>query len=98
MERLPYVIGDFTWTAVDYIGEAGIGKSKFFEQGDPELAKGPWAISSHASEYPWRLANDADITIGGTLTPQGVYRKIVWGSSQTGLYVQHPKYHGLEEL
>lgn len=98
VERLPYVIGDFTWTAVDYIGEAGIGKSKFFEQGDPELAKGPWAISSHASEYPWRLANDADITIGGTLTPQGVYRKIVWGSSQTGLYVQHPKYHGLEEL
>ena len=98
VERLPYVIGDFTWTAVDYIGEAGIGKSKFFEQGDPELAKGPWALAAHASEYPWRLANDADITIGGTLTPQGVYRKIVWGSSQTGLYVQHPKYHGLEEL
>lgn len=98
VERLPYVIGDFTWTAVDYIGEAGIGKSKFFEQGDPELAKGPWAISSHVSEYPWRLANDADITIGGTLTPQGVYRKIVWGSSQTGLYIQHPKYHGLEEM
>ncbi len=98
VERLPYVIGDFTWTAVDYIGEAGIGKSKFFEQGDPELAKGPWAISSHVSEYPWRLANDADITISGSVTPQGVYRKIVWGSSQTGLYVQHPKYHGLEEV
>ena len=98
VERLPYVIGDFTWTAVDYIGEAGIGKSKFFEQGDPELAKGPWAISSHVSEYPWRLANDADITIGGRLTPQGVYRKIVWGSSQTGLYVQHPRYHGMEEV
>lgn len=98
VERLPYVIGDFTWTAVDYIGEAGIGKSKFFEQGDPALAKGPWAISSHVSEYPWRLANDADITIGGKLTPQGVYRKIVWGSGQTGLFVQHPEHHGLEEL
>lgn len=98
VERLPYVIGDFTWTAVDYIGEAGIGKSKFFEAGDPELEKGPWAISSHASEYPWRLANDADLTIGGSLTPQGVYRKIVWGSSETGLFAQHPKYHGMEEV
>ncbi len=98
VERLPYVIGDFTWTAVDYIGEAGIGKSKFFEPGDPDLAKGPWAISSHASEYPWRLANDADITIGGSLTPQGVYRKIVWGSSETGLFARHPKYHGMEEV
>ena len=27
VERLPYVIGDFTWTAWDYIGEAGIGKA-----------------------------------------------------------------------
>ena len=25
VERLPYVIGDFTWTAWDYLGEAGIG-------------------------------------------------------------------------
>lgn len=98
VERLPYVIGDFTWTAVDYIGEAGIGKSKFFEEGDPMLEKGPMAVSSHMSEYPWRLANDADITIGGNLTPQGVYRKIVWGSSETGLYVQHPKFHGMEEV
>ncbi len=98
VERFPYVTGDFTWTAVDYIGEAGIGKSKFFEEGDPELAKGPMAVASHASEYPWRLANDADITIGGRLTPQGVYRKIVWGSSRTGLYVQHPKYHGMTEV
>lgn len=27
VERLPYVIGDFLWTSMDYIGEAGIGKS-----------------------------------------------------------------------
>lgn len=98
VERFPYVTGDFTWTAVDYIGEAGIGKSKFFEEGDPALASGFMAVSSHVSEYPWRLANDADITIGGRLTPQGVYRKIVWGSSRTGLYVQHPKYHGMTEV
>ena len=25
-ERLPYVIGDFVWTSIDYLGESGIGK------------------------------------------------------------------------
>ncbi len=50
---------------------------------------------SHVSDYPWRLANDADITVSGKITPQGTYRKIVWGSHETGLYAQHPKYHGM---
>ena len=26
VEKLPYLIGDFLWTSMDYIGEAGIGK------------------------------------------------------------------------
>ncbi len=25
MEKHPYIIGDFVWTALDYLGEAGIG-------------------------------------------------------------------------
>ena len=27
VEKLPYVIGDFVWTAQDYLGESGIGNS-----------------------------------------------------------------------
>ena len=40
VEKLPYVIGEFTWTAWDYIGEAGIGKSLFVEETDPLAKKG----------------------------------------------------------
>lgn len=98
VERLPYVIGDCTWTAYDYIGEAGIGKSAFFEKDDPRLKMGTMALSSHGSEYPWRLANDADFTINGELLPQGVYRKIVWGSDETGIFAQDPRYFGKEEI
>lgn len=98
VEKLPYVIGDFTWTSWDYIGEAGIGKSVFLEKDDPRLAQGAMAVSSHTSEYPWRLANDADFTISGRITPQGVYRRIVWGSEETGLFTQHPERFGLEEV
>lgn len=97
-EKLPYVIGDCTWTAFDYIGEAGIGKSGFFEPEDPKVQKGSFALSSHTSAYPWRLANDADFTINGELLPQGVYRRIVWGSSMTGLFTQHPEHFGKTEI
>ena len=57
VENTPYIIGDFTWTACDYIGEAGIGKSVFLEPDDPMLARGPMALMSHTSAFPWRLAN-----------------------------------------
>lgn len=98
VERLPYVIGDFTWTSYDYIGEAGIGKSVFLEPDDPLISKGPLGLVSHTSQYPWRLANDADFDINGNLTPQGSYRKIVWGSSETFLYSQDPAHYGKTEV
>lgn len=98
VERLPWVIGDCTWTAFDYIGEAGIGKSIFAEPDSPEAQMGPWELMSHSSEYPWRLANDADFDINGGLTPQGVYRRIVWGSGETGLFCADPATFGKKEV
>ncbi len=98
VERLPYVIGDCTWTAFDYIGEAGIGKSIFVDPGSPEADLEPWALMSHSSEYPWRLANDADFDINGNLTPQGIYRRIVWGSRETGLFAASPDTFGKKEI
>lgn len=91
VESLPYVIGEFTWTAWDYIGEAGIGKSLFVEPDDDLANRPPWEIMpQQTSPYPWRLANDADYDINGTLCPQGAYRSVVWGSPKTHLYSTHP--------
>jgi len=98
VEHLPYVIGDCTWTSFDYIGEAGIGKSIFTDPDSPEAKMEPWALMSHSSEYPWRLANDADFDINGNLTPQGVYRRIVWGSTKTGLFAAAPETFGKKEI
>ncbi len=96
--RTPYVIGDFTWTAVDYIGEAGIGKSVFLDPDDPQLAAGAWALSSHASEFPYRLANDADIDINGFILPQGCYRSVVYGSEATHVFSYDPANYGKREI
>ena len=99
VERLPYVIGDFTWTAWDYLGEAGIGKAVYFEPGDPSAPKYPWDIMpDKTSPYPWRTANDSDYDICGRMRPQGAYRSVVFGSEQAHLYTYHPSRFGKAEL
>ena len=98
VEALPYVIGDFTWTAWDYIGEAGIGKALYVDPDDPLADQSPWFIMPQGtSPYPWRLANDADFDITGRMLAQGAYRSVVWGSKKTFLYSLHPDQFGKVE-
>ena len=99
VEKLPYVLGDFTWTAWDYLGEAGIGKSVYLDPEDPFLQKGPWALMPQGtSPFPWRTANDADFDLTGNKLPQGAYRSVVWGSEATHLFSVHPGNYGKKEL
>ncbi len=93
IEKTPWVIGEFTWTAWDYIGEAGLGKATFYELGDPMIGN-PWGAGS---PFPWRTANDADYDVTGQIRPQGVYRRIVWGSRETGLFSYDPAVIGKVE-
>lgn len=99
VEKLPYVIGDFTWTAWDYLGEAGIGKAGYYAPEDPKSKLMPWDIMPQGtSPYPWRTANDADFDITGKMLAQGAYRSVVWGSRRTHLYSYHPDKFGKVEL
>ncbi|MBR2123142.1 MAG: DUF4982 domain-containing protein [Lachnospiraceae bacterium] len=98
VESTPYVIGDFTWTAYDYIGEAGIGKSFFVDEDDPRIKMGFLAFASQTSPFPYRLANDADLDINGQILPQGYYRRIVFGSDETALFAYSPDTYGKIEL
>lgn len=66
----PNVIGDFVWTAIDYLGEAGIGRVCT----DENKAK------IFGGEFPWFLANCGDIDIWGEKRPQSYYRDVVWGN------------------
>ena len=99
VESLPYVIGEFTWTAWDYLGEAGIGKAIYVDEDDPAVARGSWALMPpDGSPFPWRLANDADIDITGRMLAQGAYRSVVFGSEETYLYSMHPEAFGKVEM
>lgn len=67
VEAHPNIIGDFVWTSLDYLGEAGIGHVKHAES-DPSLMP-----------FPWHHANCGDIDICGNKRPQSYYRDCVWG-------------------
>lgn len=99
VEKLPYVIGEFTWTAWDYIGEAGIGKAVYVDADDPLVEKGSWSLMPPSgSPFPWRTSNDADFDILGNMLPQGAYRSVVFGSNKTYLYSMHPQNFGKVEM
>ncbi len=68
-----YVIGDFGWTAFDYIGEASIGW------------RGYWQESNF---YPWNLAYCGDIDICGWRRPQSFYREVLWRENKLALFVK----------
>jgi beta-galactosidase len=68
-----YLIGDFVWTAFDYIGEASIGW------------RGYWQESNF---FPWNLAYCGDIDICGWKRPQSFYRDALWKENQVSVFVK----------
>lgn len=90
VERLPYVIGDFLWTSMDYIGEAGIGKSIYCSEEEvPQMSR----MLNYAA-YPWRLAQAGDFDLCGNVRVQGRYHQIIWGANDTYIFAKDPKNNG----
>ena len=86
VEKHPYAIGDFTWTAMDYLGESGIGHSILSGGRD-----------SFFMSWPWFNAWCGDIDICGFKKPQSYYRDVVWGRSQIEMAVHAPIPEGQQE-
>ncbi len=95
VERLPYVIGDFTWTSFDYIGEAGLGICLYRDPGQTVRTN---PLQGPPVNYPWRLAYDADFDLCGMERPQLALRKCVWGDQGTYLYAHNPENYGKIEM
>ena len=62
-----YILGDFVWTSLDYLGESGIGREIL--DGEPDR---------FLPTYPWHQANCGDLDICGFKRPQSYYRDILW--------------------
>jgi beta-galactosidase len=71
----PWLLGDFVWTAVDYLGEASIGWRGYFQE---------------QRFYPWTLAFCGDIDVCGWKRPQSYYRDALWKTDQLAIFVTPP--------
>jgi beta-galactosidase len=86
VEKHPYIIGDFVWTAMDYFGESGIGHTWLSNEKDSFLK--PW---------PWYNAWCGDIDVCGFKKPQSYYRDVVWRRSQIEMMVHTPLPDSVQE-
>jgi len=75
----PYLIGEFVWTAIDYLGESGIGRSFLSNAGFVKDAP-----------YPWFNAFCGDVDLIGQQKPQSLQRDVLWGLSPLEVAVQRP--------
>lgn len=88
VEKHPYVIGDFVWTAMDYLGENGCGNASYGPEPGPRVGLKPW---------PWFNAFCGDIDLCGCKKPQSHYRDVAWDRSPIELMVHAPVPAGMVE-
>ncbi len=81
VEKYPYILGDFIWTAIDYLGESGIGNTRYSRSQDKEV---------NFRDWPWFNAWCGDIDLTGNKKPQCAIRDILWGNSKIEMLIHSP--------
>ncbi|MCM1541889.1 MAG: glycoside hydrolase family 2 protein, partial [Blautia sp.] len=86
VKEYPYLVGDFMWTAWDYLGEAGLGA---------------WSYTGGMPfnrPYPWVLAGTGVIDICGTPDGSCRYASTVWGLEKAPRIAVKPVNHPGERV
>ena len=82
VETMDNLVGDFMWTAWDYIGENGIGAWSYTADG-----------TSFAKPYPWWLADTGAYDIIGTPNAEADWARTAWHASDRPLIDVQPINH-----
>lgn len=97
-EKYPYLLGSFKWTAMDYIGEAGIGRSMQV----PASRKLPSGLMRIGLFYlpKWSVFNAycGDLDLIGNKKAASYYQSVVWGNSKIEMLVQRPVADIMQEV
>jgi beta-galactosidase len=88
IEQSSWVIGDFVWTSMDYIGETGVGRVS--------IRNGP-GHSGGLANYPWFDSYCGDFDLTGRKKSPSYFRDIVWRRSKLEMAVQRPVPEGWTE-
>jgi beta-galactosidase len=85
VEKHPWVIGDFVWTAADYLGESSIGQTFVDTDGVVGFT------------FPFHMAVCGDLDLLGRRKPQSYYREAIWRSGVLHMAVHQPLLPGQRE-
>ncbi|MDA3821233.1 MAG: DUF4982 domain-containing protein [Bacteroidales bacterium] len=88
VENHKYVVGDFVWTGMDYIGESAIGHTDLVDEKSKILDKNMWPFNAWCG----------DIDLIGNKKPQSYYRDVLWGESKLEILVHQPISQGYHEV
>lgn len=94
----PFMMGSFKWTAFDYIGEAGLGKSRIKPmEGRPDL-KGLIGMGIFfKDEWPIYNSGSGDFDVIGDKKQASYYQDVVWSISPIEMLVHYPIPEGKRE-
>jgi len=99
VEDYPYVIGNFAWVVMDYLGESGVGLSRLVPEkaGDGE---GPGGMGALFNPDSWPVFNDyqGDIDLIGNKKPRYYHQLVVWRKSPVEILVHRPIPAGMKEF
>jgi beta-galactosidase len=91
----PRIIGDFTWTGWDYLGETGIGTVRYAQSADG-AEDAASEVTSFAGGFPELTAWCGDIDIIGTRRSVSYFRETVFGlRSEPYIAVDRPAFHDI---
>jgi beta-galactosidase len=74
VQKHNYIVGDFVWTAMDYLGESGIGR--YVYPGEPTGEH--W----EGNLYPWHGAYCGDVDLTGWRKPISHYRSMLYNNTE----------------
>lgn len=83
VKKYPYLVGDFMWTAWDYLGEVGLGAWAYTADG-----------KGFDKPYPWLLADCGAFDILGNAGAPVAYAKSAWGMLEKPWIGVQPVNHG----
>ena len=86
VKKYPYLVGDFMWTAWDYLGETGIGAWPYTPDG-----------KAFDKPYPWLLADVGALDLLGNPNGELFLAQAAWGLlKKPAIAVQPVNHHGIK--
>ncbi len=87
VEKNPYVIGMFSWTAIDYLGEAGLGLARIKNVGEKTAG---FQEMFMAPDWPVFNAYSGEMDLIGNKKSASFYLDVVWRRSKMEMLVHRP--------